>query len=99
MRNIQFLATEIYKLINNLSPPIMNCVFKLNSDIRYNVRQISQFSRFQVKLLYHGKESISYIGRPKIQDILPDDYKTIGNLDTFEIKIKKNGNRKFTLIE
>ena len=44
MRNIQILATEMYKLINNLSPPTMNRVFKLNGDSRYNLRQISQFS-------------------------------------------------------
>ena len=31
MRNIQILATEMYKLINNLSPPIMNRVFKFSS--------------------------------------------------------------------
>ena len=43
MRNIQILATEIYKLVNNPSPPIMNRVFKLNSDNRYNLRQISNF--------------------------------------------------------
>ena len=36
----------------------------------------------------HGTESISHFG-PKICDILPDGYKTIENLDTFEIKIKK----------
>ena len=43
MRNIQILATEMYKLVNNLSPPIMNRVFELNSDSHYNLRQISQF--------------------------------------------------------
>ena len=40
MRNIQILATEMYKLINNLSPIIMNRVFKLNSGSRYNLRQM-----------------------------------------------------------
>ena len=49
MRNIQNLATEMYKLLNNLSLPIMNRVLKLNSDSYYNLRQ----------LVYHGKESIS----------------------------------------
>ena len=88
MRNIQILATEMYKRVNNLSPPIMNRVFKLNSDSCYNLRQILQFSRSLVKSVYHGTESISYLG-PKIWDILPDDYKTIQNLDTFKIKIKK----------
>ena len=38
MRNIQILAIEMYKLVNNLSPPIMNRVFELNSDSRYNLR-------------------------------------------------------------
>lgn len=38
--------------------------------------------------MYHGTESISYFGQ-KIWDILADDYKTIKNLDTFNIKIKK----------
>ena len=33
----------MYKLVNNLSPPIMNRVFELNSDSHYNLRQISQF--------------------------------------------------------
>ena len=78
MRNIQILATEMYKLINNLSPPIMNRVFKLNSDSGYSLRQISQFSRSLVRSVYHGAKNISYLG-PKIWDILPDDYKTIQN--------------------
>ena len=88
MGNIQILATEMYKLVNNLSPPIMNRVLKLNSDSRYNLRQISQFSRSLLKSVYHGTESNSYLG-PKIWDILPDDYKAIQNLDTFKINIKK----------
>ena len=87
MRNIQILATKIYKLVNNLLPPGMNRVFKLNSDSRYNLRQILQFSRCFVKSVYHGTESISYLG-PKIWDILPDEHETIQNLDTFKIKIK-----------
>ena len=88
MRNIQILATEMYKRINNLSPPIMDRVFKLNSNSRYNLRQISQFVRSLVKSVYHGKERISCLG-PKIWDILPDDDKAIQNLDTFKNKIKK----------
>ena len=66
----------------------MNRVFKLNSDSRYNLRQILQFSRSLVKSVYHGTESVSYLG-PKNSNILPDDYKTMQNLDTFKIKIKK----------
>ena len=82
MRNTQILATDRQKLINNLLQPIMNKVFKRNSDSPYNLSKIVQFS------VYHGTESISYLG-PKIWDILPDYYKTIQNWDTFKIKTKK----------
>ena len=39
----------------------MNRVFKLISDSRYSLREISQFSRSLVKSVYHGTESISYL--------------------------------------
>ena len=87
MRNMQILATKIYKLFDNLLPPSMNRVFKLNSDSRYNLQQILQFFRSLVKSVYHGTESISCLG-PRIWDILPDEHETIQSLDTFKIKIK-----------
>ena len=46
MRDIQILATEMYKLVNNLSPSIMNRVFKLNSVSRYNFFRYNLFSIF-----------------------------------------------------
>ena len=47
----------------------MNRVFKLISDSRYSLREISQFSRSLVKSVYHGTESISYLDL-KIYSIL-----------------------------
>ena len=41
-----------------------------------------------VKLVYHGTENISWLDS-KIRDIQPNGYKTIENLNTFKIKIKK----------
>ena len=83
MRNMQVLATEMYKFIINLSPPLMNRVFKLNSESRYNLTQISKFSRSLV--------------RSRDIDILPDDYKTMQNLDTLNFKIKKMETRKLSV--
>ena len=96
MRNIQILATEMYKLVNNLSPPIMNGVFKLNSNSRYNLRQILQFSRSLVKLVYHGTECISYLAQKfgiyYLMTIKP--YKI-----SILLKLKlKNGNQKFVRV-
>ena len=52
------------------------------------MRQISKFSRLLVKPVYHGSESVSFLGR-KIWNMLPDDWKDIDNLYTFKNKVKK----------
>ena len=66
MKNIQSLATEMFRDSRNLSPPIVNDTFsnkKKNS--RYNLRQISKLSRPLVKSVYHGSKSVSFL-EPKI---------------------------------
>ena len=88
MRNIQSLAIEMFLLSRNLSAPIMNDILKQKDNSRYNLRQISEFSRPLVKPVYHGGESISFLG-PNIRNMLVDDYKDIDNLNTFKNKIKK----------
>ena len=50
----------------------MGNIFKLRTEIPYNLRNISEFSRPAVNSVYHGTESISYLG-PKIWDILPQE--------------------------
>ena len=72
-RNIQCLATEMYKLSNELSPPIATTIFTQKDCYPYNLRLNSQFSRPLVRSVFHGTDSISYLG-PVIWDILPDSY-------------------------
>ena len=60
IRNIQRLATEIFRLYNGLSPPSIKNIFKLRVENPYNLRHVSEFSRPMVKSVYHGTESISY---------------------------------------
>ena len=43
-RNLQFLATEMYKISNGLSTPLMKDIFPINRNV-YNLRKNSQFSR------------------------------------------------------
>ena len=68
-------------------PPLINNIFKLKAENPYNLRQVSEFSRPMVKSVYHGTESISYLG-PKIWDILPEKPKNIDNLEHFKKEIK-----------
>ena len=73
-RNIQCLGTEMYKVSNGLSPPIVSNIFTQKNCHPYNLRLNSQFSRPLVRFVFLGTESISYLG-PVIWDILPDSYK------------------------
>ena len=72
---------------NGLSPPLMKNIIKLKAENSYNLRQVSEFSRPMVKMVYRGTESISYLG-PKIWDILPEKLKNIDNLEHFKKEIK-----------
>ena len=83
-RNIQCLATEMYKVSNGLSPPI----FAQKNCHLYNLRLNSQFSRPLVRSVFRGTKSISYLG-PVIWDILPDTYKNLPNFSVFKNRIKK----------
>ena len=69
-RNLQVLATEMYKISNGLSTPLMKDIFPINRN-PYNLRQNSQFSRPRINTVYHGTESISNLG-PKIWDLVPN---------------------------
>ena len=72
--NIQCLSTEMYKVNNGLSPPIVSNIFTQKNCNPYNLRLNSQYSRSLVRSVFHGTESTSYLG-PVIWDILPDSYK------------------------
>ena len=86
-RNIQRLAIEMLRFYNGLSPSLMNSIFKLRAENPPNLRHFSEFSRPMVKSIYHGTESISFLG-PKIWDILPEKLKNIDNLEHFKKEIK-----------
>ena len=71
----------------------MNRIFKQKNNNRYNLRQISEVSRPRERPVYHGSESVSFLG-PKIWDMLQHDCK---NIDNF-LRIKfRNGNLEIVL--
>ena len=88
MRNIQSLAIKMFHNSRNLSPAIMNGIFTQKGNSRYNLGQIFKFSRPLVKSVYHGNDSVSFLG-PKIWVMIPDDCKDIDILNIFKNKFKK----------
>ena len=84
---MQALATEIFKVKNNIAPEIMKLLFaqKMAS---YDLRNNNSFKRRRVKSVWHGTESVSYLG-PKICDLVPNEIKESESLSGFKFKIKR----------
>ena len=87
-RNIQCLATKMYKVSNGLSSTVASDVSTQKNCYSYNLRLNSQFSRPLVRSVFHGTEIISYLG-PGIWYILPGSYKNLPNFSVFKNRIKK----------
>ena len=85
-RNIQTLAIEIYKVINDISPAIMKEIFVVKENRRYNSKEL--FETHNIHTEHYGKESLSYLG-PKIWSIVPNNIKTLPSLKSFKQNIRK----------
>ena len=86
-RNLQMLATEMFKVYQSMLPLIFSELF-LGHDICYNLRSNSNFAVPNVKAAFYGSESISYLG-PKIWDIVPLELEDLTSLNAFKKGIKK----------
>ena len=84
-RNIQTLAIELYKVVNHLSPKIMDFIFPLKKEIRYPNENI--FYTKTVKTVSWGTESLSHLG-PKIWSIIPPNIKKLDKLSLFTKNIR-----------
>ena len=86
--NIHALAIEMYKVVNDMSPEIMNEVFKQRSNSLYNLRHTSQSFVNPIHSVYNGTESVSYLG-PKIWKQIPSEIQNKNSLEGFKREIKK----------
>ena len=86
-RNLQVLATEIFKVKNNLSPEIMKQVFDFQEPY-YNLRsETSQFRRENIKTTHYGIQSVKILG-PRIGAMVPQNIKNFKYLQEFKKPIK-----------
>ena len=67
-KNIQVLATEIYKTVNGLAPTIMNSIFE-TKDIEYNLTNKINFKSCRINSVRYDIDSLTYLG-PKIWNIV-----------------------------
>ena len=85
-RNLQALATEIYKFIHGLSPKIMGEVF-IPNEIKYNLRTDLSLVSNNIRTVHYGLQSISYLG-PRIWKLEPGNIKESTSLESFKTAIK-----------
>ena len=85
-RNLQILATQIYKILTRLSPDIMHDIFKTRRNY-YNTRNAPAFFSINIKTVRYGLQIISYMA-PKTWDLVPKEMKQVPTLNEFKAKIK-----------
>ena len=90
-RNLQRLATEIYKTKNDLAPMFMKEVFTESANPR-RLRNQSIFQTTNVKSVFKGTETISYRG-PQTWSLVPENIKNATSLDKLKKEIKNGGLR------
>ena len=75
-RNIQILATEMYKVSKGMSPPQVTELFEQRGEHPYNLRNNTEFLQLPVSSVRCGTESISYLDS-KVWGMVPDTNKNI----------------------
>ena len=86
-KNLQILATEMFKVYKSMSSSILNDIF-VPKVSNYNLRVNSYFESRKVTSVHHGIESLSFLV-PKIWHLVPLDIKQSQNIKIFKDRIKK----------
>ena len=84
-RNLQLLATEIFKTKNELNSKIMLEIFTFKN-VDYDLRNNTSLKIGNLKTVYYGTESLTNLG-VKIWNLLSNEYKELKFLSTFKSRI------------
>ena len=85
-RNLQLLATEIFKTHSNLNPSFMKQIF-VEKDIPYTLRSGSTILAPKQKTTGYGIENSRFLGS-RIWHAMPSSLKESRTLNSFKAKIK-----------
>ena len=85
-RNLQTLATEIYKAKNKISLEVVNSLFEFTNK-NCNLRNASILKRNRYFTVHYGSESLVSLA-PKIWELVPDSIREVKTLSIFKNKIK-----------
>ena len=77
-RNIQTLMIEIYKMKNNLNPPVMDNMFEKRNNT-YNLTNFQEFATKRKRTVKMGLETLNYRS-PQLWSNLPENLRQINSL-------------------
>ena len=86
-RNLHLLMTEVYKNLNNLSPPIMEVFFISRCNI-HGLRNFRDLYVTKKRTIRYGLETVSFKA-PQLWQTLPGELKSCTSLSVFKSKIKQ----------
>ena len=85
-KNIQKLMIEVYKIKNDIAPPILKDFFQFRENT-YNLRNFQFIKNDNIRTVRYGQETIAYRA-PQLWSLLPDRLKLSHNLISFVSNIK-----------
>ena len=85
-RNIQALLIEVFKMKNELAPPIMESILNKRFNT-YNLRNFQEFATERKRTVWYGLETFSY-RYPQLWSLLPESLKEIISLSQSKRNIK-----------
>ena len=85
-KNLQILATEIFKTKNDIEPETMKDTFHFILKL-CRLRNDPERQRRRNHTVFFARESISSLA-PEMQEVIPSDIRTANSLGIFEEKIK-----------
>ena len=75
-RNIQIPATELYKIVNRLSPDIMKALFPLKNNLSYYTRNRKTLHSWPIRPVTCGSKTLSYFA-PKLWELVLPHIKSL----------------------
>ena len=86
-RNIQVLMIELYKIKNELAPPVMNSMLN-KRNITYNFRNLQEFHSERKRIVFNGLEAQGYRA-PQLWALLPEEIKQRNTINHFKNDVKQ----------
>ena len=88
IRRLRTMAIETFKILNNMSPPVLSDLVKLRNCTSYNFGYNNILLVSQVRTSKYGKNSFKYAAAA-LWNSFPDDFRKVSNFNLFKSLISK----------